>query len=392
MTAPKKEYDVVIIGGGPVGLAFALSVAKLNLTAAIIDKQSVTELKNPAPDGREIALTHYSLEILKNLNVLNAIPQTEIFYINEARVVDGHESHFLQFGDINEKEGKLAALVSSHLIKKALYSQVIKHANITIYPESEISNVNMEGTTAKITLEGNSKITAKLLAAADSRFSKTRKYFGINCLTKDMHKTMLVARIGHSLPHQNIAYECFRYGKTMAILPLKENTSSIVITAAHDTAAKIMNLPQKEAEYYIEKNVGNYLGQIKIQTKFHSYPLICTYTEQFTGNKLALLGDAAVGMHPVTAHGLNFGLKGQDILAEEISNALKSGLPINSDFILAAYQRRQSKLTQLFFHFTNSLAELYTSESKTAKVTRSILLKLANRITPIKNFLTEKLH
>jgi len=389
MTANEKQYDVLIVGGGPIGLAFALSIAKLNLTAAIIEKQGQAQLEHPKSDGREIALTHYSIEILKDLEVLKDIPQDQIFQIKEARVIDGNDSHFLQFG--NGSKDKLAALISNHLIRTSLYEKAKKHKKITVYSEANISNIETNKSGVSIEVR-DLKLKGKLLVAADSRFSKIRKYSGINCLTRDIHKTMLVARVSHSLPHNNIAYECFKYGKTMAILPLSPNLSSIVITATHDKAEGLTNAPTTEIKRYIEKNVGDYLGSINLQTKFHSYPLVCTYAEKFIGDKLALLGDAAVGMHPVTAHGMNFGLKGQAMLAEEIANALNLNLPINSDFVLAAYHRRQTSLTKAFFHFTNALATLYTNESATAKFARSTLLKVANRITPIKKFLTEKLH
>jgi ubiquinone biosynthesis UbiH/UbiF/VisC/COQ6 family hydroxylase len=390
MTATEKQYDIIVVGSGPIGLAFALSAAKLGLTIAIIDKQSVEQFKKQKSDGREIALTHYSLSILENLGALETISKKEIFQIKEARVLDGNESNFLQFG--GNSSDKLAALISNHLIKTALYKKTTQTANIQTYYEAEITNINRRDFHVDVTLESMQKITAKLIVAADSRFSQIRKHFGINCLNKDIHKTMLVARISHSLPHNNIAYECFKYGKTIALLPLSQKLCSAVITATHATAEKLMNLPTVAIEKYIEKNIGLHLGSIKIQNKFHAYPLVCTYAEKFIGDKLALLGDAAVGMHPVTAHGMNFGLKGQAMLAEEIANALKSDLPINSDFVLAAYQRRQIKLTKAFFHFTNALATIYTSESNPAKFARSILIKLANRITPIKKMLTEKLH
>ena len=147
---------------------------------------------------------------------------------------------------------------------------------------------------------------------------------GISAFIHDFKKNMIVCRMKHEKPHKNIAYEFFRYNQTQATLPYIKNQSGIVTTANKDLTSSLMKMDKKKFNKEMENSFNNYFGKMKLLGKRYSYPMITTYTKKFTSNRFALVGDAAVGMHPVTAHGFNLGLKGVDILINVIKNALKN--------------------------------------------------------------------
>ena len=152
-----------------------------------------------------------------------------------------------------------------------------------------------------------------MVVAADSRFSKIRSKMGISAYTSDFNKSMIVCRMKHEKPHKNIAYEFFRYKQTQATLPYTKNQSGIVTTANSDLTAELMEMDNKNFNKEIQNSFGNFFGKMKLLGKRYSYPMITTYTKKFVSHRFALIGDAAVGMHPVTAHGFNLNLKGLEI-------------------------------------------------------------------------------
>ena len=379
-----KNFDIVIIGAGPVGMAFACRFVNTNKKIAIIDKLPKKLIQNPKIDGREIALTNHSIKILKKINVWSYIPKKSISIIKKARVLDGDSKYFLDFNHEEIKRDYLGYLIPNHVIKKNIYKRSKNISNINFINDAECLSVNTNKKCALITLSNGKKIETSLVVAADSRFSKMRSKMGISAYTRDFDKNMIVCRMKHEKPHKNIAYEFFRYNQTQATLPYIKNQSGIVTTANKDLTSSLMKMDKKKFNKEMENSFNNYFGKMKLLGKRYSYPMITTYTKKFTSNRFALVGDAAVGMHPVTAHGFNLGLKGVDILINVIKNALKNKIDIGSQNILADYQTELHRAAAPVYLATNGIINLYTSNLLPAKLTRQFMLRFVNTIKPIK--------
>lgn len=384
-------YDVIIIGGGPVGLIFAKSLAKTGLSVAVIEQQSESTLVNPSIDGRDIALTHYSHRVLQELEIWDHVPANEVSAIREARVINGHSSYYLHFNTLNASQDKLAYLVSNHLLRKAAYNAIKSFSTIDLYTETQIEQCSSNDSYTTVLLSSGKTLKASLLVAADGRLSKTRCRMGISASLQDFAKTIIVCRMRHELPHYNIAYECFQYAKTLAVLPLNHSTSSIVMTVPSHQANDIMHMREQEFNKYIPNCFENRLGAMELCGERYSYPLVTVYANQFTKGRYALIGDAAVGMHPVTAHGFNFGLKGLCTLSSEIQKAKDKGDDIGSSYVLKRYQHIHRLTTSPLYHITNIIAKIYTNDHQIAKLGRHILLRTADRMIPIKNTIINRL-
>ncbi|MDP2152851.1 MAG: FAD-dependent monooxygenase [Methylotenera sp.] len=231
------------------------------------------------------------------------------------------------------------------------------------------------------------------MVAADSRFSETRRAMGIAASMHDFGKTMMVCVMEHDVSHQHVAWEWFDYGQTLALLPMKGMRSSVVITLpAHDIQG-LMAVNEEAFNHAVEVRFKHRLSAMRIVSTRHAYQLVTVDTDRFVALRFALIGNAAVGMHPVTAHGFNFGLRSAESLAHEIKVAYTSGRNIASTDLLVRYEKTHKRATRTLFLATHAIAKLYSNNALPARLIRRVSLHIGNRIFPFKravaNMLTE---
>ena len=385
------DYDIVIIGGGPAGLSFACSVAGLDLNILLVEKSSLESISKPKPDGREIALTHHSRKILIKLGVWALIDEAKVSPLKEAKVFDGGSDSLLNFDAKKSAIEALGYLVPNHLIRAVLFERASQADNVTILYELMVDGVNTTNTGAEISLSNGKTIKSKLVVAADSRFSEIRRKMGIPSVMKDFSKVMITTRMSHEKAHNHVALECFNYGHTLALLPLNGNVSSFVLTVPTDRLDEMLDLDEEQFSEMASDGFGGKLGQMKQIGDRYSYPLVGVYAHKFRATRFALIGDAAVGMHPVTAHGFNLGLRGQDLLSLTISKALNNGLDIGADAVLKEFERKQINLSKLMYFGTNVIVSLFTNDDAAIRQVRKLVLKFANRFPPVKALITQHL-
>ena len=174
-------------------------------------------------------------------------------------------------------------------------------------------------------------------------------------------------------------------------MPLAKNVSSIILTIPNAKSEKMMNINKNEFNSYIAKKFENKLGKMQLLDKRHVYPLVGVFAKRFIGCRFALIGDAAVGMHPVTAHGFNLGLRGQNTLALQIQTALMYGLDIGSQTILEKYQLKHTRACKPLYLGTNAIVKLYTDDSFFSKILRKTVLRIGNNFIPAKKIILNQL-
>ena len=384
ITKSKKKFDIVVVGAGPVGIAFACGFANTKIKVAIIEKLPKKIIENPKADGREIAITHQSAKILKELDVWQYISPKSISTIREAKILDGNSPYTLNFKHPEIQKESLGYLIPNHLIKKNLYKKLKNISNVTLMDKMECVSIDNYKEFSSILLSNGRRLKASLVVAADNRFSKMRSKMGISAFIRDFNKSMIVCRMKHEKPHNNVAYEFFRYSQTQAVLPYIKNQSSIITTVPKAKSSTLMSINKKKFVKEMQDSFNGFFGKMKLVGKRYSYPMVTTYAKKFVADRFALIGDAAVGMHPVTAHGFNLGLKGAEILFKEIKTAAKRKADIGLPSILYNYQTRLRRVATPLYLTTNIIVNLFTNTSFTAKLTRPFLLRLANIIKPVK--------
>lgn len=400
----QTNIDIAIIGAGPTGLCFAKALADTGLKITVIERQTEAALAEPAFDGREIALTHHSAQLMRQLGLWERIDPQAISALRDARVFNGSSLLSLNIGPENirarntrsentasentaladTQHSELGYLLANHLIRKAAYAALKSSPTITLRTEAQVLNIQTDANQAQITLADGEIINAKLVIAADSRFSETRRAMGIAADIHDFGKTMMVCVMDHPISHEHTAWEWFDYGQTLALLPMNGLRSSVVITLPPDEMNQLMTLSEDDFNHEVSARFKQRLGVMRLSSTRHTYPLVTVYAKRLIEQRFALIGDAAVGMHPVTAHGFNFGLTGLATLSAEIKAAVAAGNDIGSASLLLRYEKTHRRNTRPLFLATHAIAKIYASDSPPAKFLRASAIRIGNRIAPFK--------
>lgn len=397
--------DVLIVGAGPAGLSLAISLAQAGFTATVVEQQSDSALAQPAPDGREIALTHPSRATLQRLCSWAHLADHEVGQIAEAQVHDGplgrHSALQLNAasgarGDASAP-GALGFIVPNHALRRTAHIVAAQTPGVRLLTGTQVTRVATLPSHAELdcvpTAPGDhttpQRLTAPLLVAADSRFSATRRQLGIGAQMSDFGRTVIVCRMRHTQPHGNVAHECFGYDRTLAVLPLPDDPQeghglcSVVVTAGAADAAALMAQSPEAFAAQVQAQFNDRLGPMALVGERHAYPLVAVYAQRFAGHRCALLGDAAVGMHPVTAHGYNLGLAGVERLTAALVNARQRGQNIGSADALAPYAQGHHRHAWPIYQGTNAIVRLYTDARPVPRLLRQLVLQGARRLPPL---------
>ncbi len=380
MSKKSQNTDIVIIGAGPAGLSMAVSLSGLGLACTVIEKQPQDKVAHPAEDGREVALTHRSVGLLKNLGIWPAIAKHDLGQIKTAHVLNKKFATPLSFAAAGTGRDRLSYMVPNHIIRKAAYDAALACDNVTLLFGCEVTGVETSETGGQVTLDDGRTIAGRLIVAADSRFSPARAMLGIDTEKLDFNKIMILCKMAHDKPHNDTAYEWFQADRTLAILPLAGRHCSAVLTVEKDEARALLALDDDAYAARINQWFEGRHGKMKMAGKRHSYPLMATYATAFHAPSFILSGDAAVGMHPVTAHGFNFGLRSVETISAIIARAQARGHDYASGALLAQYTRQHRLATRPLYLATNFIATLFTRRDPLAGAMRFGLHKLAARI------------
>ena len=369
------QHDIIIIGAGPAGLSFARALSGLGLRIVLVEQQPEAALADPADDGREIALTHRSHRLMHEYGLWQRLRPEDIGTLRDAQVIDGDDADGLLFSHAESGQSQLGWLVSNHAIRRAAWQAVQEADDVTVLAGVKVAGVETDAQSARVRLEDGRVLQGALIVAADSRFSESRRALGIRADLHDFGRTMLVVRMRHERPHEATAWEWFRYGQTLALLPLHDaQTSSAVLTATRPEIDALLAMSPADFDIAMTERFDGRLGAMQRVGPAVAYPLVGVYPERFHARRYAVIGDAAVGMHPVTAHGFNFGLLSVDALARRIRAACARGEPIHAEGLLADYDIEHRAATRPLYLATKLVATLYTDDRAPARMARKLAL------------------
>ncbi len=379
--------DVLICGAGPAGLALATALAKQGRSVAVFEQQPRAAVEDPADDGREIALTHRARRVLEGLGHWERLPEDDISPLVEARVSSGTSPFILPFEARATGHDALGWLVPNRLLRLAAWQAAAAEPGVSVVFDARVTGFDHAASTGTLHFADGTQVSAPLVVAADSRFSGLRRLGGIGADMLDFGRTAIVGPLAHKREHGGVAHECFRYGNTLATLPMARQRSSAVVTVKSDEAAAWMALDDEAFARRVQAQLAGRLGDMRAAGPRHAYPLVAVFAHRFAKPRFALVGDAAVGMHPVTAHGYNFGLYGVEVLAREIG---ASGDP-GREAALLRYAEAHRRTTWPIYAGTNAVVRLFTDDRPPARLLRGAVLRAAKALPPVSGFIRRQL-
>ena len=383
------QKDVVIAGGGMVGLTLALALAQGGLQVAVADPLTREAMEDERFDGRVAALAFASVRMLKVLGVWerlekDAQPIDDIL-VNEGTLGRGPTGFSLHF-DHREIGEPLGHIVENRHIRQALFAAVAAEERIAFFPGTSATALSIGEDRAVLTLSDGTRIASLLAVAAEGRDSPLREAQGIGTVGWDYGQTGIVTTVAHEHPHRSVAYEQFLPTGPFAILPMTGNRASLVWTEQTAEAQRIVALPLPEFTTELILRFGNHLGEVVPIGPRWSYPLKLYLARSYAKDRFALAGDAAHTIHPLAGQGLNLGLKDVAALAETVLDAARLGLDYGRLDVLKRYERWRRFDSFALAAVTDSLNRLFSNDFPPLKLARDLGLGVVDQIAPLRRF------
>ncbi|MCJ9429843.1 UbiH/UbiF/VisC/COQ6 family ubiquinone biosynthesis hydroxylase [Kordiimonas marina] len=385
MARTSGKHDITIIGGGLGGMTAAIGLAQQGFKVAVIDRAPKGDLTAAAYDGRASALAFATCRMLDALGIWQYMePYAQP--ILEIRVTDGPSLMHLHFDNESLGEGPLGHMVENRHTRLALFKRLEDVDGITLYAPDTVTEIVRTPEMTNVTLASGTEITSPLLLGMDGRASMVRAHAGIGVDHFSYKQHGIVCSIEHEFSHCGIAHERFLASGPFAILPLTGNRSSLVWTEKEHLVPTIMKLSDRAFEAEVKRRVGDFLGEVKVIGGRWSYPLTLQYANRYTDTRMALLGDAAHGIHPIAGQGLNLGLRDVAAMVEVLTDAARAGLDIGAPDVLDRYAQWRHTDNTTLYAVTDILNRLFSNDIGPMRLARDIGLAVVNEIPPLKNF------
>jgi 2-octaprenyl-6-methoxyphenol hydroxylase len=383
------KADVIIIGGGLIGLTQALALAAYGITSQVIDRADPETMMAAGFDGRTSAISSSSMKMLHAIGLGDALSGKGC-PIEQIWVSDGLKPGALDFVP-GADDGYLGQMFENRFLRRTLYEAAVAHEAITLHMPRYILAKHCDSGTASVTLDNGESLTADLMIVAEGRQSQTREEAGIKIAHWQYKHSAMVGAIYHAKPHGNVAYEIFYPSGPFAVLPMLDSEdgrhrSAIVWSVDEADAPGYMKLSPRGYSAELEKAMGGILGAVELAAPLSTYKLGFHHAGAITAERLVLIGDSAHGIHPIAGQGLNLGLRDVAALAEVLVGGMRLGLDFGDTQLLDRYSRWRSIDTLLVAMSTDSLNRLFSIPGKTASAVRRLGMGVVQRAAPAKAF------
>lgn len=384
----EQQTDIVIVGGGLNGPALALAVAQAGLHVTIIDALPVDARRSGDFDGRSYALALASTRMLQALGLWDAVadhaqPMLDI-KVTDGRPGQGASTPALHFDHAEIEEGPMGYMVEDRHIRGPLLDAIDANDAITVINGARVDDHEVTRSGVTVRLDDGREISGRLLVGADGRRSSVGARAGIKRNTWDCGQTALVCAVQHELPHNGVAHQFFMPAGPLAILPLTDNRSSIVWSETHENAKHIQLLDDADYLAVLRPRFGDFLGHLTLAGNRFTYPLNFSLAERFVADRVALIGDAAHGVHPIAGQGFNAGLRDVGALAQVLVEAQRRGEDFASALVLDRYQQWRRFDRTTMSAAMDTFNRLFSNDNALLRAARGVGMSVVNSVPALR--------
>jgi 2-octaprenyl-6-methoxyphenol hydroxylase len=378
--------DVIIFGGGLVGLALASALDSSGFSVIVVDPADPAPRADASFDGRTSAVSSSSMRMLATIGVADRLPEPGC-PIRRIAVADGLRPGGLHFDAADDEP--LGYMHENRHLRSALHARAEAGKNIWLMWKSHVTSSECGDHAVAVSLEDGRKLSAPVLVAADGRNSTMREAAGINMARWKYDHQAIVSVLRHERAHEHVAYEIFYPTGPFALLPMNDDASghrsAIVWSVPNEDAAGWLSLSDEDFAAEAEAAMGAFLGKIEMLAPRSSYPLGFHHAAQITAKRLALVGDAAHAIHPIAGQGLNLGFRDVAAMAQVLVEGARLGLDLGDQQLLDRYQRWRSLDALSVAFATDTLTKIYGIPGASASAIRRFGMGLVGRISPLRN-------
>jgi 2-octaprenyl-6-methoxyphenol hydroxylase len=396
------DADVIIAGAGMAGATLGLALARAGLKPVLIDPAPFSAQVAPSFDGRSSAIAYAAFRQWRALGLAPVLePQSE--RIEHILVTDGRTPgpltrggpgpFFLRFdaAEIADRsDGEPLGYMLENRHTRAALAQALQAAGVEVLAPARVAAVAVDARAATVTLDDGRTLAAPLAVGAEGRGSVIRKAAGIGALGWDYRQTGVVATVKLERPHGGVAHEFFLPSGPFAILPLKDQRASLVWTESEARAQALQAARPEVFHAHLQRRIGEHLGEAAVEGQVFTYPLGLQIAERFTAPRVALLGDAAHGVHPIAGQGLNLGLKGAAALAQTIVEAARLGEDFGSEAVLERYAAWRRFDTFTLSAGMDAFVRIFSNDNPLVRLGRGLGMAAVNRIGPARRFFMQE--
>ncbi len=385
---------VCIVGAGPVGGALACRLASAGVPTVVVDRSPLPPMEHPAFDGRAYAIAAGSKQLLEDSGLWDRLPAPSC-PILDIRVTDGRlgrpasrlHLHF-DHAELGPGSGPFGWMTESRSLRVALNGHLHALSALSVFAPAE-ARVERGAEGAIVQLGDGEEIACRLVVAAEGRSSPLREQARIPVTRIPYRQTSIVCAVAHERPHGNLALEHFLPGGPFAQLPMSAseagpNVSAIVWTERNDVADRMLALDDPAFAREITRRLGDHLGVLRPVGRRWRYPLSAMLAHRYADTRLALVGDAAHGIHPVAGQGLNLGFRDAIGLADLVIAAYRAGGDVGSPRLLERYQRQRRPDNLAMLVATHGLDRLFSNDNPLLRAARDFGIAAVNRTPPLK--------
>jgi 2-octaprenyl-6-methoxyphenol hydroxylase len=387
------KRDLLILGGGLVGMTLALAAARKGLSSHVVDRADPAELTAEGFDGRASAISTASWNLFANIGLAERL-EPHGCPIASIAVTDGMKPGRIDF-EPKPEEGSLGRMFANRELRFALFEAAKSEALIAWHARAEVTERQRGEHGVSAALADGTELAAALMVGAEGRNSPTREEAGVTVARWNYRHRAIIAGLTHEKPHEGVAWEIFYPAGPFALLPLLDgqngrHRSALVWTVAEKDAAGVLALSDRAFVAEAEKRMHGIFGAIALDGARSSYPLGFHHTAKITAQRLALVGDAAHGLHPIAGQGLNVGLRDVGALVEVMAEGMRLGLDPGDAQLLARYERWRGLDTFMVALATDGLTRLFGVPGRLPSAVRRFGMGLVQRTPPLKRWFMDE--